>query len=75
MIRFVIKRILYFILVVFGVVTLIFALFHMVPGDPARMVMGQRTDSASLAAARADMGLDRPVAVQYLKYLNDLSPL
>lgn len=75
MIRFVTKRILYFILVVFGVVTLIFALFHMVPGDPARMVMGQRTDSASLAAARVDMGLDRPVAVQYLKYLNDLSPL
>lgn len=59
----------------FGVVSLIFLLFNMIPGDPARMVMGQRTDSASLAAARHDLGLDKPLGYQYLKYLNDFSPI
>ena len=37
--------------------------------------MGQRADSASIAAVRQDLGLDKPVVTQYFKYLNDLSPL
>lgn len=75
MLYYIFKKVFYSFLIVFGVVTLIFLLFNMIPGDPARMVMGQRTDSASLAAARHDLGLDKPLALQYLKYLNDLSPL
>ncbi|MGD9977550.1 MAG: ABC transporter permease [Bacteroidales bacterium] len=75
MFGYIIKKILYSCLIVFGVVSLIFLLFNMIPGDPARMVMGQRTDSASLAAARHDLGLDKPLGYQYLKYLNDLSPV
>jgi peptide/nickel transport system permease protein len=39
------------------------------------MVMGQRTDEASLAAVRRDLGIDKPVFFQYLKYINDLSPI
>jgi peptide/nickel transport system permease protein len=58
-----------------GVVTVIFFLFNILPGDPARMVMGQRSDSLSLAMARRDLGLDKSTGLQYLKYLNDLSPL
>lgn len=75
MLKFVAKRFLYSILVVWGVITLVFTLFNLIPGDPARMVMGQRTDEASLIAVRKDLGLDKPIHFQYLKYLNDLSPI
>jgi peptide/nickel transport system permease protein len=73
MFQFIIKRIFYGLSILFGVITLIFILFNIIPGDPARMVMGQRSDSASIAAVRKDLGLDKPVFQQYLKYLNDLS--
>ena len=75
MVRYLLKKSFYSLLIIWGVVTLIFILFNLVPGDPARMMMGQRTDSASLAAVRHDLGLDRPVFSQYLKYLNDISPI
>lgn len=75
MLKYLIKKIFYSFLIIWGVVTLIFLLFNLVPGDPARMMMGQRTDSASLAAVRHDLGLDRSVFAQYGKYLNDLSPI
>ena len=75
MLNFILKRFLYSILVIWGVVTLVFFLFHIIPGDPARMVMGQRTDEASLKAIRKDLGLDKSTTAQYLKYLNDLSPI
>ena len=39
------------------------------------MMLGQRADSASIAAIHQDLGLDRPIGVQYVKYLNDLSPV
>lgn len=75
MLQFFIKRFLYSILVVWGVVTLVFILFNLIPGDPARMVMGQRTDEASLLAVRRDLGLDKSLPYQYFKYINDLSPI
>lgn len=75
MLQFVAKKLLYSLLIVWGVVTLVFILFNLIPGDPARMVMGQRTDEASLAAVRKDMGLDKPLFAQYLKYINDISPI
>lgn len=52
-----------------------FLLFNVLPGDPARMMLGQRADEESLQLIRTDLGLDRSVGMQYLKYLNDLSPL
>jgi peptide/nickel transport system permease protein len=58
-----------------GVVSLIFLLFFYLPADPARMMLGQRADEASLKAIRQDLGLDQPKWKQYFKYLNDLSPL
>ncbi|MDI3526872.1 MAG: peptide/nickel transport system permease protein [Tenuifilum sp.] len=75
MILYLLRKILYTFLVVFGVATLIFALFNLIPGDPARMVLGQRTDSLSIQAARSDLGLDLPVWKQYVKYINDISPI
>jgi peptide/nickel transport system permease protein len=59
--------------VAWGVITVVFLLFHVLPGDPARMMVGQRADQATLERIREELGLNRPVYVQYLHYLNDLS--
>lgn len=75
MLRFITKRLGYGMLVLFGVVTVVFLLFTVLPGDPARMMLGQRADIASVDAIRHELGLDRPLYKQYLHYLNDLMPL
>lgn len=75
MLNYLIRRLFYGILVLWGVVTVIFFLFNILPGDAARMLMGQRTDVSSVEAIKKDLGLDQPLAVQYLNFLNDLSPL
>lgn len=56
-------------------VTVIFFLFNILPGDPARMMLDQREDTEQLANIRKKYGFDQPVSVQYLYYLNDLSPI
>jgi peptide/nickel transport system permease protein len=72
---FLIKRLLYGLLVLFGVINLVFILFNILPGDPARMMLGQRADISSIEAIHKDLGLDKPLTVQYLNFLNDLSPV
>jgi peptide/nickel transport system permease protein len=72
---FVLKRLLYGLLVLFGVITLVFILFNILPGDPARMMLGQRADISSVEAIHKDLGLDKPLHIQYFNFLNDLSPL
>ena len=54
---------------------MIFFLFNVLPGDPARMMLGQRADQASIDAINKDLGRDKPMATQFLMYLNDLSPI
>lgn len=75
MARYILKKFLYGLLLLIGVITLVFFLFTVLPSDPARMMMGQRSDIATEEAIRKEMGLDLPVGVQYLAYLNDLSPI
>ena len=65
----------YGVLVLLGVITVIFILFNVLPGDPARMMLGQRADKASIDAINKDLGLDKPLHVQFEMYLNDLSPI
>lgn len=69
------KRLAYGFAVLAGVATLIFFLFNILPGDPARMMLGQQADSASVAAINRDLGRDQPIGMQFLAYVNDLSPL
>jgi len=75
MIHFILKRFLYGLLVLFGVVVIIFFLFNVLPGDPARMMLGQRADLASVEAINKDLGLDKPLSTRFISYLNDLSPI
>jgi len=63
------------LLVLFGVVSLVFLIFNLKPGDPARMLADQRSSPEALAAIRQDLGLGLPLGTRYLLYLNDLSPL
>ncbi len=75
MIQFITKRIMYGFLVLAGVITVVFLLFNVLPGDPARMLMGQRADAESLKIIQKDLGLDQPLSKQFVMYLNDLSPI
>ncbi len=75
MLRYIFNKIGYSILVMFGVVTAVFFLFTILPGDPARMMLDQREDSDQLAAVKRKYGFDKPVSTQYMYYLNDISPL
>jgi peptide/nickel transport system permease protein len=73
--RFILKKMAYGFLVMFGVITVIFFLFQIKPGDPARMLGGNNANEDILRAIRKDLGMDLPVYKQYFLYLNDLSPI
>ena len=75
MLKYLIQRILYGFAVLVGVVVVVFILFSILPGDPARMTQGQRSDVSSLEAVRKELGLDKPTSVQFAYYINDLSPI
>ncbi|MFV9550394.1 ABC transporter permease [Algibacter sp. PT7-4] len=75
MISYLLNKIFYALLTLLGVVTVIFFLFSVLPGDPAQMMMGQNEDSEQLAIVKKKYGFDKPISTQYFYYLNDLSPL
>ncbi len=56
-------------------ITVIFFLFNVLPGDPATIMLGQRANKEAVEAIHKDLGTDRPVLEQYAMYLNDLSPI
>ena len=70
-----IRKFLYGLDVMAGVILVVFVLFNILPGDPARMTLGQRSDVQSLDAVRKEFGLDRSKPVQFFLYINDLSPI
>ena len=75
MVKYIVKKILYGFLVLFGVVTAIFFLFSAKPGDPALMAGGNHATAEVIQNIRKDLGLDLPMIERYALYLNDLSPL
>src|SRR5258706_16235827 len=75
MITFFVRRLAYSCIVLYGVVTVTFFLMFVLPGDPARLMLGQRADVASVAAIRRQLGLDQPLVVQYYKFATDLLPV
>ena len=75
MVKYFLNKIGYAFLTLFGVVTVIFFLFNVLPGDPARMMLDQNENSEQLAIVKKKYGFDKPIGTQYLYYLNDLSLL
>lgn len=67
------RRLLTFLPTVLGVVTLVFAFLHLVPGDPVDVMLGETAQAADKEALRAELGLDRPVLEQYGAYLGSLA--
>ncbi len=66
---YILRKLLYSVLVLYGVLTITFFINYVLPGDPARLLLGQRADIASVEALRKQLGLDRPLYEQYFRYL------
>src|SRR5262249_507041 len=72
MTRFFLRRLLALAPVALGVATLTFALIHLVPGDPVIAMLGENATPIDVATMRRQLGLDRPLMVQYAAYLEGL---
>jgi len=68
MARYLIQRVLYTLPVVWLVVSVVFLLIHIVPGDPIQQMLGEGAASVDIAATRHAYGLDVPLATQYMRY-------
>ncbi|MAX70721.1 MAG: ABC transporter permease [Flavobacteriaceae bacterium] len=75
MIRYLLNKLFYAFITLLGVVTVIFFLFTILPGDPAKMMLGQNQTAEQVEAVKHKYGFDKPLGTQYLYYLNDLSPI
>ena len=71
MLRFLVRRLLLTLPVLLGVATLVFALIHLIPGDPAQAILGETASEAEVAALRQRLGLDRPLLEQYGGFLTN----
>ena len=71
--RYVVNRLLYALPVVFLVISLVFFLIHLVPGDPVEQMLGERAGAADIARMRHELGLDQPLLAQYGTYLKKLA--
>jgi ABC-type dipeptide/oligopeptide/nickel transport system permease component len=72
MVAYFTRRLLLTIPVLFGIATLVFALVHLVPGDPAVSMLGEGASGEDIAALRTRLGLDQPLLVQYGHYLSGI---
>jgi len=63
------------LLVVFGVMTIVFMLIHIVPGDPVEVMLGESAQAADREALRETLGLNLPLATQWVNYINGLMHL
>ena len=72
---YIFKKLCYLLVIILGVTTVIFLIFNVLPGDPSKLLMGQRQDSATEAVIRKQLGLDEPLYKRYIKYIDDVSPI
>ncbi len=72
MIQFIVKRLLLTIPTLLAMLTVVFILVRLVPGDPAMAILGDQASEASLQALRVRLGLDQPLHVQYMSFLGDV---
>jgi peptide/nickel transport system permease protein len=69
LIKYIVKRVLYLIPVLVGVALIVFTLLYITPGDPARMMLGERASEDALRQFRAEQGLDKPFFIQFGNFL------
>jgi ABC-type dipeptide/oligopeptide/nickel transport system permease component len=67
--QYILRRFLQMIPITFGILTLVFSLIHMIPGDPAVQIAGESARPEDVAAVRKALGLDQPLWTQYVHYV------
>ena len=75
MLNYILKRLLLLIPTLFGVVTIVFFMMTFAPGDPARLALGAHATPEAVELMRQELGLDKPVLVQYLTYIKQIMVL
>ncbi len=70
--RYLVRRILLMVPVVFLVTVMVFLMLHLIPGDPARVALGEEATPQAVAALRAQMGLNLPLPAQYLHWVGQV---
>ena len=67
--RFILKRVLLMIPILFGVTIIVFTVMSFTPGDPARLMLGQAAPKEAVEQLREEMGLNDPFVVRYVRYI------
>lgn len=70
--RFLVARLANAVVIMFVVALIAFSMIYVVPGDPARLMLGERASAADVAALRENLGFDRPILTQFLDYMGGL---
>src|SRR5437879_12102848 len=71
---FLTRRLLLLVPTLLGVTLATFLMLHLTPGDPVTIMLGEFASASDVARLRAELGLDRPIVVQYLKFLGRSVP-
>jgi peptide/nickel transport system permease protein len=71
--QYIARRLVQMIPVIFGITLIVFALLQLIPGDPATAMLGLQARPEAVAALRHELGLDRPLWEQYLRYMGNLA--
>jgi peptide/nickel transport system permease protein len=75
LVRLIVRRLLFLVLVLFGLSVITFTLSHIVPNDPARLIAGPRASPSAVTKVRHEYGLDQPLVVQYVDYVRGVARL
>jgi peptide/nickel transport system permease protein len=67
-----IKRVIEALAVIFTIILITFFVLNVIPGDPVQLMLGERADAASVEMVRHEMGLDKPLSIQFINYVNNL---
>lgn len=73
--RYIARRLIQLVPVVFGITLVLFVMLRLIPGDPASAMLGERGTDEAVARINQQYGLDKPIYVQYLYYLRNLATL
>jgi len=71
--RYIVRRLVQLVPVVFGITLVLFFMLRLIPGDPASVMLGERATDEAVARLNRELGLDRPIVVQYGYFLGELA--
>src|ERR1051326_6646043 len=73
--QYIARRLVQMIPVVFGITLVLFFMLRLIPGDPASVMLGERATDEAVARLNRELGLDRPIYIQYFFFLRELATL